>query len=118
MPENGEKKTKTIAELVGNYPVKDLPVIFADFVPATGRQAGAVKFYLMRNDPSISGDSTFNPQLVAQVIMPVVGFVTTAVFFENELENMITAGELKAEMVEELRATYRKRREEKDAVKS
>lgn len=63
MSENGEKKTKTIAEIVGNYPAKDLPVIFADFVPATGRQAGTVKFYLMRTDPSISADSTFNPQL-------------------------------------------------------
>ncbi len=85
MSENGEKKTKTIAEIVGNYPAKDLPVIFADFVPATGRQAGTVKFYLMRTDPSISADSTFNPQLVAQIIMPAVGFASTAVFFENEL---------------------------------
>jgi hypothetical protein len=118
MSENGEKKTKTIAEMVGNYPVKDLPVIFADFVPATGRQAGMVKFYFMRNDPSISADLTSNPQLVAQVVMPAMGFASTAVFFENELETMITAGELKPEIVEDMRAFYRKRREEKDAAKS
>ena len=45
MSEDGERKTKTIAEMVGNYPAKDLPVIFADQAPVTGRQGGVVKFY-------------------------------------------------------------------------
>jgi hypothetical protein len=45
MSENAEKRTKTITEMVGNYPAKDLPVIFADQAPVTGRQGGVVKFY-------------------------------------------------------------------------
>jgi hypothetical protein len=118
MSEDGERKTKTIAEMVGNYPAKDLPVIFADQAPVTSRQAGVVKFYLIRNDPSISADSTNNAQLVAQVVMPVGGFAATVTFFEDELNNLVAAGELKAELVEDARAFYRKRREEKDAVKS
>lgn len=77
-----------------------------------------MKFYLIRNDPSISADSTNNAQLVAQVIVPVAGFAGTVAFFEDELNNLVAAGELKAELVEDARAFYRKRREEKDAAKS
>lgn len=48
-------------------------------------------------------------QLVAQVIMPVAGFAGTVAFFEDELNNLVAAGELKAELVEDARAFYRKR---------
>ena len=50
--------------------------------------------------------------------MPASGFAATAAFFEDELSNMVATGELKAEFVEELRDTYRKRREERDAKRS
>ena len=116
--ESGEKKIKTLTEMVGNYPAKELPLIFADRVPSIGWLGGAVKFYLLRNDPSISGESTNNPQLVAQVVMPIGGFAATALFFEDELNNMIASGDLKREYVNELRTFYRKRREEKDAAKN
>jgi hypothetical protein len=56
--------------------------------------------------------------LVAQVVMPVAGFAATVAFFEDELNNLVAAGELKAELVEDARAFYRKRREAKDAAKS
>jgi hypothetical protein len=118
MLESGEKKAKTpaeiLAEMIGNYPAKDLPVIFADHVPSAGWGGGVAKFYFIRHDPSISGDSTKSAQLVAQVVMPISGFASTVVFFEEQLKMMIDGGHLKPEAVEVLRASYRL----KDAPKS
>ena len=113
-----EKENKTLADLIGKFPPKDLPVIYADNAPITGRGNGTVKFYLIRSDPSLTADGSNNPHLVAQVVMPINGFVATAVFFEDELSNMVAGGELKADFVEEMRDTYRKRREERDAKRS
>jgi hypothetical protein len=40
MAETAEKPIRTLTEMVGHYPPKDLPVIFADQAPVTGRQGG------------------------------------------------------------------------------
>lgn len=114
MAESSEKPIKSLIEMVGNYPAKDLPIIFADHVPSTSWQGGVAKFYLMRNDPSISADLTHNAQLVAQIVMPIHGFALAAVFFEEQLKRMIEDGTLKPEAIEQMRASYRV----KDAIKS
>jgi hypothetical protein len=122
MSESEEEKTKTygeiLAEMIGKYPPKDLPIIFADYVPSASWQGGVVKFYFIRNDPSISADLTNSPQLVAQVAMPISGFASTVIFFEEQLKKMVTSGDLKSEVIEAARAFYRKRREEEDVAKS
>lgn len=112
---------KTLADFVGKYPPKDLPVIYADSAPVTGRGGGMIKFYLVRNDPSMTADLTIQPQLVAQVIMPVMNFASMALFFDDEVHAMVKAGDLKADAVEQTREFYRNRRaqlEQKDGSKS
>ena len=110
MAEVVEKPIKTLAETIGNYPAKDVPVIFTDQVPSASWLGGVVKFYFIRYDPSISADLTNSAQLVAQVVMPIGGFASTVVFFDEQLKKMIERGDLKPEAVEELRASYRLRK--------
>ncbi|MGO8845848.1 MAG: hypothetical protein ACLQFI_11050 [Methylocella sp.] len=111
---------KTLADFLGKYPPKDLPVIYADSAPITWRGGGVVKFYFIRNEPSITADSTTEPQLVAQVVMPAENFAAMVLFFDDEVNAMVRAGTLKPDVVEKTRAFYRDRRaqlDQKDASK-
>jgi len=88
------------------FPPADCPVIFADNVVSIARTGGAIKFYLIRFDPSANADNTYNPQYVAQIVLPATGFVGMAVLFEHQLKDMIAKDEIKPEFVDEQRKFY------------
>ena len=72
-----------------DYLPVDSPVMYADGVWSLAHGNGQTKFYLFRLEPNIRGDSTSRPQVFAQVVMPMVGFVATAEFFKRQVAAML-----------------------------
>lgn len=90
------------------FPPSQFPVIYADTVPSfSGPYGGIIKFYLGRIDPNFTGLGGFQTTPSAQVVMSVVVFAQTAVFFEAELDSIVDAGHLQREQVEEMRREMR-----------
>jgi hypothetical protein len=92
---------------VDEFPNQSIPLIFADGVISQAYSPGIVKFYLGRNDPEIRGGSTANIVNVAQVVMPIAGFVATFVFFEQRLQMMIEGGLLNQADIDTARAALK-----------
>ena len=90
----------------GNYPDRDFPVLYADSVYSLGHGNGHVKFYLARLDPSIHGDGTSSFTPYAQIVMPERAFITTALFFEQQVRRMVDAGTISQEELSQLRASF------------
>ena len=74
------------------FPPIRFPTIYADNVLNLSHAAHVIKFYFARIDPSFTGGSTAAVQhtAVAQVVMPIDGFVRTALFFEQAMTSMIS----------------------------
>jgi hypothetical protein len=85
------------------YDTRNIPALFADGAQSIANSREVVKVYFGRldSDPTIVGPPTVVPFL--QIVMPVSGFVDTALFFERRLKVMIDEGTISAESVDALR---------------
>jgi hypothetical protein len=79
------------------FPPPTLPTIFADGVANFFHSPEVGKFYLTRVDPEFGGGSRSNHQVIAQIAMPMSGFVYTAAFFAKAVERLIEQGSVTPE---------------------
>lgn len=85
------------------YPSTGFPVVFADNTTNAVWGQGVVKWYMTRSEPPMIMSGPTKEQAFAQIVMPFDGFVRTALFFGQILENLISDGLVKKERVEEIR---------------
>ena len=85
------------------YPGPHFPVIYADGVSSASNSGQTVKFYLARFDPDMLAESEAKQHIFAQVVLPISGFVGTAVFFERYLEKLLQQGSVTQEQVDAVR---------------
>jgi hypothetical protein len=88
------------------FPDRTFTVIFADAVYSLAQGNGLVKFYLARLDPSIIGDGSSQMVPFAQVVMPVKAFVTTALFFDSQIQSLINNGQITREEIDMIRNAF------------
>ena len=62
-----------------------------------------MKYYLFRLEPSLKADNKFLAQAVAQVVLPVEGFVSAYLSFEKQVNRMIDTGIFTKARVDEMR---------------
>ena len=74
------------------YPNESIPTIFSDGVSSAQNGIEVVRFYLSRFDPNTSGSGPMQNEPVAQVIMPVSGFVQTVNFLSKMLSRLEESG--------------------------
>ena len=91
---------KTVQE---GFPQATLPTFFADGILNAAPSANVVRFYLYRSDPDQTGKGEYQNQVIAQVVMPTLGFLHAAVFFEKAVKFFVAQGSLPADLVETLR---------------
>ena len=72
---------ETTEKPVPIFPVAGLPVAFADAVRSFSHTDEVVKFYFSRVDPSVNAVGENQIAEVAQVVMPVAGFLGMAAIF-------------------------------------
>jgi hypothetical protein len=82
------------------FPPEDLPTIFADFVSNFAPLASTARFYLVRTEPDVSGVNAYKNVPVAQIIMPLDGFVATVLFLNHALEGLVKLGTVRQETVD------------------
>jgi hypothetical protein len=70
------------------FPSPSISTIYADVVVNVSHNASVVKFYLGRNDPSVSANVE-QTRITDQVVMPVPSFINTFVFFERIVKGMV-----------------------------
>lgn len=88
------------------FPAFNFPNAFVDGVMSISHAPGIVKIYLSRYEPDIyaSGQSKAVP--TAQVIMPLVGFLATFAFFENQVGVLLKNGTIRQEDVDVHRRAF------------
>jgi hypothetical protein len=74
------------------HPPATLLTIFADGVPNLSPSPQVAKFYLYRTEAHTTGAGPAQNQIVAQVVMPVPGFLSMVAFFDYAVENFIKQG--------------------------
>lgn len=97
-----EEDDKSIAQ-PPLYPERAFPVTFVDGVASIGSGPGIVKFYFYRTDPNIHGSGGANTIPIRQIVMPMAGFVETAVFFAQYLEKLAADGTVSQAQIDEVR---------------
>lgn len=88
------------------HPPPTIPTIYADFVPNLAPGTQTVKFYLARAEPSTVGTGPYRNQVVAQVIMPNVGFLNMAAFIQYAIPKFIEGGSISKEAWETAKKMY------------
>src|SRR5216684_1422940 len=85
-------------------PWASIPIAFADGVMSQSYGPGISKFYLYRidGDPHAKGEAANTP--VAQVVMPISGFIRAWAFFGQRIQTMIAEGFITQQQVDELTA--------------
>jgi hypothetical protein len=86
-----------------NYPEEAFTTVFVDGVTSINNSTEMVKFYMGRLDASFDGDGPIKSRNVVQVVMPMTGFVATALFFEKILAGYLDRGLVSKEDVAEIR---------------
>jgi hypothetical protein len=87
------------------YPPPNFPTMFTDGVTNAGYGQSLVRLFLSRSDPSFGEATTeTRTQPIAQLIMPLDGFITTALFFERLLARLIAENFVNQARIDELRA--------------
>ena len=74
------------------FPPPEVPTIFADGVLNHAHTAEMVKFYLGRVDPSENQVPGNDQCAIAQVVLPMTGFLEMVSFFNTAVEAFITDG--------------------------
>jgi len=92
-------RSTVVHEVEAGYPPATLPTIFADGIVNAAPSVNAMRFYLFRTDPEQRGKAEYQNQVVAQVVMPLAGFVASYVFLEKAVKKFISDGTISQEMV-------------------
>ncbi len=109
-PESGvdlsppESETTDIS--AGKYPPANLPLLYADGFANAAPQGGVMKIYLFRNDAELTGLAQTKPQLFAQLVLPLQGFVQAALFFNWALDHLIRENQIDKALVDTVRAQF------------
>lgn len=82
----------TIIPLTEGFPSSALPTVFADGIANVAPANGVIRFYLYRSDPDQVGGPAYKNQAIAQVVMPVSGFLQAAAFFEKSVDFFVSQG--------------------------
>jgi hypothetical protein len=85
------------------FPQATLPTFFADGVLNAAPSANVVRFYLYRSDPELTGKGEYQNQVIAQVVLPTLGFLQAAIFFEKAVKQFAAQGILNGDIVENIR---------------
>jgi hypothetical protein len=87
------------------YPPPNFPLLFADNVSNFAYGQSLIRLFFVRNDPSFNvGTDQARSQPIAQLVMPIDGFVATALFFEHVLSLLVSENVLSQARVDELRS--------------
>jgi|ERR1700730_17101300 len=87
------------------YPPPNFPFVFADNVSNFAYGQSLVRLFLVRNDPSFdAGAVEARTQPIAQLVMPIEGFVATTLFFDHILSILVSENVVTQARVDELRA--------------
>jgi hypothetical protein len=95
------------------FPPLGFPAIYADNVSSLSHGGHVIKYYLSRTDPSLAGQTRaaqYTPVML--VVMPIDGFVRTALFFEKSLNILVSEGHIKQEEINAVRSAARSASEE------
>jgi hypothetical protein len=91
---------KTVKE---GFPQAALPTFFADGILNAAPSENVVRFYLYRSDPELTGKGEYQNQVIAQVVLPTLGFLHAAIFFEKAVKQFAAQGILNGDFVENIR---------------
>jgi hypothetical protein len=96
------------SQVPAGWPRREFPVLFADGVTSTAWGPGIVKFYFFRSDPEFRAtpNAGTNETPTTQVVMPVAGFVATAILFEQTVQRLIEQNAITQDDVDRARAIY------------
>lgn len=97
-----------VAQPLTPFPSPTTEVLFADGVWSLTNSPSVVKYYLVRLDPSFAGDGKVQANPIAQIVMPIDGFVNMFAFFEAQLQNLVNGGVVSHEHLERARAVFPK----------
>jgi hypothetical protein len=87
------------------FPPADIPTVFTDGAANMAYGNSMVRLYLARHDPSLRPhDPSSKRQVFMQLVMPLNGFIETALFFETVLSQLVTQGIVTEEQLDQLRA--------------
>ena len=70
------------------FPSAQIPTVFVDGFLNVAPGDGIVKFYLYRTDPDQLGAPKFQNQVVAQIVMPISGFIHSIVFAKDTIKKL------------------------------
>lgn len=104
-PTNLQTALEVLAKL-DPFPSAQLPVIYADGILSITRAAGIVKLYFFRVDSNLKGERSFNAVPVAQVVMPAAGFLSSSIFMDLQVKQMLEKNEIEQAKIDEIRATF------------
>jgi hypothetical protein len=93
----------SVSEFHSVFPGHGFPTVFADGVMSMAHSPTMVKFFLHRFDPDFASSGESQVQPIAQVVMPMEGFVATYAFFERSVKAFIERGVVSQERVDEFR---------------
>ena len=89
--------------LASGHPPETIPTIYADGIANILPTTEVVKFYLFRLDPNQSGVGEVQPRAIAQVILPMSGFLRAAFFFERAIKHFLNQGTLAQEIYDAIK---------------
>jgi hypothetical protein len=90
------------------YPPESVPVIFADGIANFANSTDFFKFYLFRQDPSISGFGQAEVRAAAQIVMPMSGALLSIAFLNLVMEDLASKDPNIAQKWEDAQATQAK----------
>lgn len=102
-----ELRTQTAVPIDREFPNPEIPTIFADGTMNLANSFHVVKFYLFRYDPSFTDSNKAKPQIAAQIVTSIDGFINTFAFFESAIGQLISQGIISKEQVDKARGTNR-----------
>jgi hypothetical protein len=89
----------------GEFPPLNFPLIFTDGVLQMSYGHSMVRMYLARHDPSLNPNNiNAATRPFAQLVMPLNGFLETALFFEATLSRLLNEKIITEQQLNELRA--------------
>jgi hypothetical protein len=87
----------------GGFPLSTIPTLYADGVVNIAPSPNIAKFYFFRSDPDQSAAPQYQNQVVAQIVMPISGFLQMAAFFEKAAKTFAERGTFSKELWENSR---------------
>ncbi|MFZ1964893.1 MAG: hypothetical protein WAU78_15745 [Roseiarcus sp.] len=90
------------------FPPPEIPTIYADGVANVYPTIHTTKMYLTRADSEIGGKAEIENHAIAQLVMPIDGFVQTTVFFNKVLDGLIASNVVDKQTVEAMKLALSK----------